>query len=214
MRSKRADLPSIDQYPKAHTTTFYFYSGVLQFIDEEYEAATTNLTKSLQQCHKISKKNKEMILLYLIPAEFITKRRSPGKKIWSGFSNLAVLYEEMFDALFQGNIREFNKLLLERRRLFVVKFLYLAMEKIQNLIYTRLFKKVYLVLDKPTRLPIESLSKALEFAGDKTQDSSSDQVECYLTDMIYSGRMKGYISRERQTLVLSSKEAFPKVFKK
>ncbi|KAG0636759.1 hypothetical protein HOY80DRAFT_325228 [Tuber brumale] len=36
-----------------------------------------------------------------------------------------------------------------------------------------------------------------------------EEVECLLANMIYKGLMKGYISRERQTVVLSGKEPFP-----
>ena len=37
-----------------------------------------------------------------------------------------------------------------------------------------------------------------------------DEVECFLANMIYKGYMKGYISREHATVVLSRKnDAFP-----
>lgn len=209
----RVDLPPLETYPKSHSTTFHFYSGVLHFIDEDYTAARESLTKALSQCHRSAARNKELILMYLVPAQFLALRRTPSDALWARYPNLEYLYRDMFGALLHGDVRAFDAAMLARRRVLVRKYLYLAAERIQALVYTRLFKKVYLVMEHPTRVSIELLSKALLFAGGKDQDTSSDQVECYLTDMIYSGRMKGYISRERQTLVLSSKDAFPKQIK-
>lgn len=264
----KVDLPPLEKFPKSHIITFRYYSGVLHFMEEDYNAAFENLTKAFEGCHKASHRNKELILMYLIPAQFIVTRKNPSNKIWKEFPVLAYLYQDLFNALFKGDISTFNSVVLERRRVFVIKYLYLSIERIQALVYTRLFKQVYLVMNKPTRLSIKLLSEAIKFSAkvipptgsssstitdiendseikekekdnndnnkskNETksetdlnkiigqpdqlillQDTSSDQVECYLTDMIYSGRMKGYISRERQTLVLSSKDAFPKQVK-
>ena len=36
-----------------------------------------------------------------------------------------------------------------------------------------------------------------------------DEVECILANLIYKGLVRGYISHEKATLVLSKKEPFP-----
>lgn len=291
LKSKKADLPALDEYPASHAVTFLYYSGVIQFMDEDYQGATENLSLALNQAYKTSTRNQELILMYLIPAMFITTYKIPSAKLIGSAQNkddtafkypvLEYLYRDLFDALLIGDIHRFNTVLFERRKILVKKYLYLSVERIQCLGYTRLFKKTYLVMGKPTRMPIETFSRALaisckvpeselnaalearrlkdaeksklkentgkkneedntitivdekeeskdvedkepvelkhtsgiDFFGLYKQDVSSDQVECYLANMIYEGRMKGYISRERQTLVLSSKEAFPKQVK-
>lgn len=286
LKSKKADLPALDRYPKSHIVTFLFYSGVLHFMDEEYLTATEDLTKALSECHKSSHRNQELILMYLIPSMFLVTKRTPSTYLLGhgkGSENnlkypvLTYLYKDMFDAFLAGNIHQFNLVVLQRRKIFVRKYIYLAIERIQEMIYTRLFKKVYIIMGKPTRMGIDVFSKALaisgkvsdeilnkaleeikkdntdvshendtesekdskehkekkeddkengdvtktessevnalSFFGFNAQDVSSYQVECYLANMIYHGRMKGYISRERQTLVLSSKDAFPKQVK-
>ena len=38
-----------------------------------------------------------------------------------------------------------------------------------------------------------------------------EEVECYLANMIYKGLVRGYISHERQMVVLASKDAFPRL---
>ena len=39
----------------------------------------------------------------------------------------------------------------------------------------------------------------------------SEEVECYLANMIYKGFIRGYISHEKQTVVLAATGAFPRV---
>ena len=36
-----------------------------------------------------------------------------------------------------------------------------------------------------------------------------DEVECILANLIFKGLIKGYISHQKQTLVLSKKDPFP-----
>jgi hypothetical protein len=38
-----------------------------------------------------------------------------------------------------------------------------------------------------------------------------DEAECYVAIMIYQGYMRGYISHEKQMVVLASTNAFPRV---
>jgi hypothetical protein len=39
----------------------------------------------------------------------------------------------------------------------------------------------------------------------------AEEAECLVANMIYKGYMKGYISHEKQMVVLSNKDAFPRV---
>jgi len=42
-------------------------------------------------------------------------------------------------------------------------------------------------------------------------DVDIEEVECYVANMIYRGLIKGYISHEKQTVVLAANDAFPRV---
>lgn len=283
LTTKQSELPPLQKYPKSHIATFLYYSGLIYFMDEDYENAAKKLKSALSMCHKTSTKNKELILVYLIPSMFLVTKKTPSKYLLESTSEkepkegaanypaLRYLYKDLFDALLAGNLHAFNTVLHSRRPIYVKKHLYLAITRIKSLVYTRLFKKTYLVMGKPTRMEMCTFSKALAVAvkmsneelekeletgrirrsiakkgrdpqsehekdtgtesdeskdenkddgvehtsglsyfGMNKQDVSSDQVECYLTKMICDGDVKGYISRERLTLVLSSKNAFPK----
>ena len=64
----------------------------------------------------------------------------------------------------------------------------------------------WLLLNKSTRIEVRYFQSALTFTG---MDVENVEVECFLSNMIYKGLIKGYISRERQTVVLSAKDPFP-----
>jgi hypothetical protein len=41
------------------------------------------------------------------------------------------------------------------------------------------------------------------------QDVGVDEAECFIAVMIYKGFIRGYISHEKQIVVLAAKDAFP-----
>ena len=42
-------------------------------------------------------------------------------------------------------------------------------------------------------------------------DVSSEEAECLVANMIYKGYMRGYISHEKQMVVLANANAFPRL---
>lgn len=276
LQQRQKDLPPLDKYPKSHVITYLYCTGVLLVIDEDYTKAAAQFIKALSMSPSPSPfdsvsapssslpspppptfqdgyKQRESILTYLIPLQIlIPTRRTPSPALWARYSRLEVLYKPIINALISGDIKAFDEHLLVRRRVFLKKHLFLSLSKIRILVYTRLFRQVYLARNKVNRIPTPLFSKALMLALDVdvdvpvkrdlestnvvksgeevveggsisaapvaflstsgvVSDFSTDQVECYLTHMIYTGQMKGYISRPHQMVVLSNKEAFPKV---
>ena len=50
---------------------------------------------------------------------------------------------------------------------------------------------------------------ALLVAG--MEDMAAEEAECLVANMIYKGFMRGYISHEKQMVVLAANNAFPRV---
>lgn len=238
LEQQEKQLPSLKNYPKSHAVTYLYHTGVLQLIQGDYTKAVVELTQAIELCPanpQQATQQKEAILLYLIPAQLLTSRKTPSNSLWPRFSRLECLYRPLITSLMSGNIKQFDADLLVRRRTFIKKHIFVPMSKIRVLVFTRLFRQVYVAQDRSNRIATPTFSRALMFALDlqplqhkeeeekeeKTEkaggnsqfpeDASGEQVECYLTNMIYTGQMKGYISRPHQMLVLSNKEAFPKV---
>lgn len=49
---------------------------------------------------------------------------------------------------------------------------------------------------------------ALQIAG---MDVPQEEAECYVANMIYKGLMRGYISHEKQMVVVANTNAFPRL---
>lgn len=244
LQQQEKQLPSLNNFPKSHVVTYLYHTGVLQLIQGDYVKAALDLGQALELCPSNPQQathQKEAILLYLIPAQLLNSRKTPSNALWLGFSRLECLYRPLITSLMTGNIKQFDADLLERRGTFIKKHIFVPMSKIRVLVFTRLFRQVYVAHDQSNRIATPTFSRALMFAldlqpqqqqqalqhkdgeekeektkkeGDNSQfpeDASGEQVECYLTNMICTGQMKGYISRPHQMLVLSNKEAFPKV---
>ena len=43
----------------------------------------------------------------------------------------------------------------------------------------------------------------------EVEDITQDETECIIANLIYEGKIKGYISHQHQKLVVSKKDAFP-----
>lgn len=59
---------------------------------------------------------------------------------------------------------------------------------------------------KATRIAIPKFYASLKVSG--IEETSSEEAECFVANMIYKGYMRGYIHHDKQ-MVLLSKDAFP-----
>ena len=60
---------------------------------------------------------------------------------------------------------------------------------------------------KTHQVPIDAFSIALKMMQE--EDIDQDETECIIANLIYEGKIKGYISHQHQKLVVSKKDAFP-----
>lgn len=57
------------------------------------------------------------------------------------------------------------------------------------------------------QIPVEALQQALVYLGQT--DVDLDETECIVANLIYSGKIKGYISHQHRKLVVSKQNPFP-----
>jgi hypothetical protein len=62
---------------------------------------------------------------------------------------------------------------------------------------------------KGTRIPLSMFHCALRISGIK--DVELEEAECLVANMVYKGFMHGYISHEKQMVVLAATNAFPRL---
>lgn len=223
LHASSADIPQPSQFPKSHIVTFNYYVGLIHFLEENYKEAEENLTQAWLMCKRDAWRNKELILTYLIPCYLVTTHRLPSKELLEPFPRLARLLRPLCDCIKQGNLVGFDAAMSAGADEFVKRRIYLPLERGRDLALRNLFRKVFIAggfePDKGdgqpplrrTRIPLTEFAAALRI-GTKADEKARidlDEVECLLANMIYKNMMKGYISRERATVVLSKSGAFP-----
>jgi COP9 signalosome complex subunit 12 len=142
---------------------------------------------------------------------------------------LHALFAPLCRTIKSGNLQAFNTALRHGEEEFVRRRIYLTLERGKDIATRNLFRKVFLIGDKKTRVPVREFQIAMGCAGGsdgvegeaeldtvgyktgslERAEVEIEEVECLLANLIYKGLMKGYISREKQMVVLSNKEAFP-----
>ncbi|KAH6634112.1 hypothetical protein B0J18DRAFT_415323 [Chaetomium sp. MPI-SDFR-AT-0129] len=218
LRVGTRDMPKFSAFPKSQQVTFKYHEGVLAFLEENYVLAEECLTEAWNSCHVNAKKNKELILTYLIPCHLITSHTLPTEKLLEPFPRLQKLFLPLCRCIKRGELHKFDLALQEGEDEFVKRRIYLTLERGRDIALRNLLRKVFIARgfeeakegEKParrTRVPVAEFAAAISLGSQEKIDN--DEVECLLANMIYKNHMKGYISRQHGIVVLSKSGAFP-----
>ncbi|TFK55408.1 hypothetical protein OE88DRAFT_1672014, partial [Heliocybe sulcata] len=201
------DIPPLSSYPRSHQVTYRYYVGMLHFLNEDYAQAEKELTLAFYHCHIDAHKNQERISTYLIPLR-ILKGHLPSKDLMGRFPSLDALYAPFIQAIRTGDIKSYDEALDKWERRLTELNLYLNLEKARELCIRGLFRRVWVASQKGTRIPISMFHCSLQISG---IDVPQEEAECLVANMIYKGFMRGYISHEKQMVVLASANTFPRL---
>jgi len=201
----QTELPAFEKFPKADQVTCKYYFGLYYFLQEEYGEAYREFSFAFANCHRDAARNQELILTYLIPLQLL-RGRLPSKALLSQFPRLEQLYTPFVSAIQSGDVKRYDSVLVWAEQRLVSLNVWLCVEKAREICVRGLLKKVWRAVDQPTRLPISSVHKALHMSG---IDVAVEEAECIIANMIYRGYVKGYISHEKQMVVLAAKDPFP-----
>mmetsp|Transcript_21705 Transcript_21705/g.66882 ORF Transcript_21705/g.66882 Transcript_21705/m.66882 type:complete len:423 (-) Transcript_21705:42-1310(-) len=200
------DLASFLQssrWPKGDVVAYRFFVGRLRMFEDQYASAEAHLAYAFERCDKRSFANKRCILEFLLPVR-LRRGSFPKPELLQKYGLAALA--PLVHAVKQGDLRTFNYQLDVNKRTFVERGTFLLLEKVKILVYRNLVKKVFLLKAKAVHMKLLVLQQAFAFLG---FDVDGDEVECILANLIYRGLVKGYISHQKQTLVLSKKDPFP-----
>lgn len=190
-------------FPLGQQVTYRYFVGRKSMYDSNYKAADEYLTYAFENCHKTSRKNKKLILTYLVPVKMLLGY-IPSRQVLEKYG----IVDEFWDlvkAVCQGNLKLFDELMDKHESFFITSGIYLIIDKLKIIAYRNLFRKVYLILNTH-QIPVESLQRALESLG---QDADLDETECLVANLIYQGKIKGYISHQHRKVVVSKQNPFP-----
>ncbi|KAI9569279.1 hypothetical protein HD554DRAFT_599157 [Boletus coccyginus] len=201
------DIPPLTAYPRSHQVTYRYYLGMLSFLNEDYAKAEQELTLGFYHCHIQAHRNQERILTCLIPLR-ILRGHLPSRILLNRFPVLDELFSPFITAIRTGDITAYDVALDHWERRLVELNLWITIEKARELCIRGLFRRVWVTCDKSTRIPVSMFHCSLRISGN---DVSTDEAECFVANMIYKGYMRGYISHEKQMVVLASTNAFPRL---
>ncbi|XP_076287177.1 PCI domain-containing protein 2 [Lasioglossum baleicum] len=189
----------------AQQITYKFFVGRKAMFDSDYKAADDYLTYAFEHCHKKSLKNKRLILTYLAPVKMLLGYM-PKQSLLEKYNLME--FWELMESVKKGDLRNLEKVMEKHETFFIGAGIYLIVEKLKIIAYRNLFKKVYLVLNIH-QIPIQNLLSALQMHG--YDDVDMDETECIVANLIYEGKIKGYISHQHKKLVISKQNPFPKL---
>ncbi|GJE84857.1 COP9 signalosome complex subunit 12 [Phanerochaete sordida] len=201
------DIPPLSAYPRSHQVTYRYYIGMLGFLNEDFAKSEQELTLAFYNCHTQARRNQERILTYLIPLR-VLRGHLPSRELLNRFPVLDDLYSPFIEAIRKGDIASYDAALERMENRLIQLNLLLTVEKARELCIRSLFRKAWAVQGKGTRISISDFHTALTLSG---ADVPVEEAECLVANMIFKGLMRGYISHEKQTVVLANTNAFPRV---
>ncbi|RZC42972.1 PCI domain containing protein [Asbolus verrucosus] len=195
--------PFKESFSLSQQITYRYFVGRKAMFDSDYKVADEYLTYAFENCHKLSKKNKTLILIYLVPVKMLLGY-IPSKEVLQKYD--IVQLWDLVQAVCQGNLKAFDEIMEKHETFFIKCGIYLIVDKLKIIAYRNLFKKVYLILNTH-QIPIEALQTALVYLGQN--DVDLDETECIVANLIYEGKIKGYISHQHRKVVVSKQNPFP-----
>jgi len=201
------NMLKLEEFPISQQVTFHYYSGLILFLNEQYREAEKHLLKAFKYSRGKSEKNILIILHLLIPIRLLSGV-IPSNRLLNEYLPIKETYGGLVKSICSGNVKKFESCLKKKEKELIKRNTYLTIEKCKILCMRRLFKKVYNIEGKPTRMFVSSFKHALNFVDIDIED---DEVECLIAVMIEKGYIRGYISHEKRIVVLSASNAFPDI---
>lgn len=194
-----------DQFSISQLVTYRYYVGRKAMFDSDFKNAEEYLTFAFLRCDRESVRNKRLVLIYLIPVKMLLGHM-PSEGLLQKYDLMQ--FSEVVSSVMEGNLPRLDRALAANEDFFIKSGIYLILERLRVITYRNLFKKVYLLL-KTHQIPIQAFLVALRHM--KVNDVDLDELHCIIANLIYEGKIKGYISLQHQKLVVSKQSAFPRL---
>ncbi|XP_055525481.1 PCI domain-containing protein 2 homolog [Wyeomyia smithii] len=194
-----------DSFSLAQRITYKYFAGRKAMFDSDYRNADEYLSFAFENCPRRFARNKRLILTYLVPVKMLLGYM-PRKEVLERYNVLQ--FHDLTMALKEGNVRRFDEAIQKHESFFINAGIFLIVEKLKILAYRNLFKKVYLIL-QTHQIDLNAFLTALQWVGE--EELTMDETHCIVANLIYEGRIKGYISLQHNKLVVSKQNPFPNV---
>jgi len=220
-------FPEMDTFTIAQRVTYHYYLGRILILEDKVEEAREAFQYALEHCHKKASKNINLLLQFLIPINlFYGKSPLPGLIQNHGLDHL----QELVTSVKNGNVLCLEQMLERFQDLFISQGLFLTLQNLKLVSYRNLFRSVVLLYQETapekmkTRVALNLFIQPFILFGEKSafklmnvtdiatsETLVKEQVRCILSNLIFKKYIKGYISHEKEILVISPKDPFPKL---
>lgn len=236
-RNELPPLDDPEPVKKKYAVTYLYYSALLSLDDSNFVDTEEKLVNALNLVSYYSEpkyitKQTEKMLMILIPLRLLNNHLLPSALTWEKFPNLKYVYRDtIFKAIIAGDVKSFERYQHMFQIILLKRHLYLLFENLKNLCYLQLIKKIstiYADLNSNAAnshiVPLSAYQVGLEYASTWKLDSTGQilpldpeklhqhhlhEIECILANLIFQGKIKGYISHSNKCIVLSKTNAFP-----
>ncbi|KAL3119886.1 hypothetical protein niasHT_007014 [Heterodera trifolii] len=191
-----------DRFSLADKITYKYFLGRKAMFDMDLSRAEEALTFAFEHCPAQFKHNKRLILMYLVPVKMFLGHM-PTQQLLVRYS--LGQFADVAASVKDGNLRELNLALQKHQHFFIKCGIFLMLEKLKVITYRNLFKRVASILNTHL-IKLDAFLAVLRFLG---TDIDADELSCILANLIAQKKIKGYISHQRQTLVISKQTPFP-----
>ncbi|RCK65157.1 Protein CSN12 [Candida viswanathii] len=233
VKPKANILPSMDSSieNKKYGVTYLYYQGLRALDNGKFAESEKHLDDAIAlMAGYLNTKSKqlEQILLILIPLKLYNKGVTPLKKVWLKFPTLQVLYRDnFFKAVKQGNIAKFDEAMEKFQIVLLKKHLYQLVELLRECVRLQLFRKTFKICSelnkngKPHIVPVNAFQLAVEystyhtrqtgdfnFSTDHLYNTSLSDVEYIFGQLVYRGKVRGYIHHSKGLIVFAKGDPF------
>eukprot|EP01083_Nonionella_stella_P037905 103249_1 len=206
------NFPPLDRFPKAHTVTYYYYSGQLDLFAGHYQQANKSLTRALELCHPNYHGNKRRILYYLIPVRLYIGEY-PDASLLKKYELVELV--NLIDSIRRGSVSGFESEMEKHQDFYYELGIFIIIELTKCYVYRNFCKRVltcwkkFVAEDtsgtkKPCQVPLKTFRTALEIQGIQMDE---DEFECIVANLIADRMINGYIAHGR-CVVFSQKAPF------
>jgi len=186
----------------ADKITYKYYLGRKAMFDMDLTLSESSLSFAFRHCPNSAMKNKRLILMFLIPVKMFLGHM-PSMQMLK-FYNLEQ-FCDVVNSVKDGNLRQLNVALQRHQHFFIRCGIFLMLEKLKVITYRNLFKKVAQILNTHL-IKLDAFLVVMHYLG---SEMDVDELACILANLIAQKKIKGYISHQKQTLVVSKQDPFP-----
>lgn len=205
VNSEFSKYPNLAKFPKAEQVEFKFHEGRYHIYEYNIEQAEQCLDLAFANCLKSSRKNKKIILKYLIPLKVLSgKFPSQGLLRKYGLEG----YSDILESIKKGDVSQYLQYLKANQSLHIQQGMLIIMDSVKLIVYRNLFKKVQKIISGD-QISLIKFVKALNVIG--VNDTNLLDVEGIFMSLIYNKWVKAVINSPDKIVIFRSKNPFPKI---